>query len=358
MAGNIFGDGRLMQMAGLAVMSGKPLGEAIQESSQMIAQQDLMQQRQQQYQYEVQQQQQAQIANQRLQQLIPQLQGLPPQEMFNVMVQNGVDPQTAISYAGKLSELGRPELVLGTDANGNPILVDKASASSIPVNPVVGAQEAIAPPPDITKGVDVERLQMVRDDLLTKLSSPAAAQNPKLIANYEKQLKSIDDRVTQLQGLRTGAEQGMRTIGQVDELLAHPGFESAVGAKGISSGFGFFDSPIAGTQAADFNTRLEQIKGTQFLEAYKTLKGGGTITEVEGKKAEASIARMNTATSEAEFKKAAEEFKGIVTEAAKRAAKESGVEFKTKEAPKFQEGQTATNPQTGKKITFTGGRWQ
>lgn len=108
--------------------------------------------------------------------------------------------------------------------------------------------------------------------------------------------------------------QGKETIRLVDDLLASPGFKQAVGASrmlGIQS--------IPGTAAKDFDIRLDQLKGQQFLQAFETLKGGGQITEVEGKKATDAIARMNAAGSEAEFIKAANEFKSVIQQGIDRA---------------------------------------
>lgn len=101
----------------------------------------------------------------------------------------------------------------------------------------------------------------------------------------------------------------------IDDLINHPGLSDAVGAKNLLSGalpMVFGRKPIAGSDAANFMSRLDQIKGSQFLEAYETLKGGGTITEVEGEKAQDAISRMQSAQSEEEFKAAAKEFKDIV----------------------------------------------
>lgn len=98
-----------------------------------------------------------------------------------------------------------------------------------------------------------------------------------------------------------------RTVGLVDDLLAHPGFGAAVG-KSSMLGTQF----IPGTDAKDFMVRLDQLKGKQFLQAYQTLKGGGQITEVEGIKATNAISRMNNAASEQEFVRAAREFQGAV----------------------------------------------
>jgi hypothetical protein len=81
------------------------------------------------------------------------------------------------------------------------------------------------------------------------------------------------------------------------------GFEAAVGAA-LFPGERF----IPGTNARDFVATYDQAIGAAFLEAFKTLKGGGQITEKEGEKATAAMTRMNLAQGEIEFVKAAREF--------------------------------------------------
>lgn len=113
--------------------------------------------------------------------------------------------------------------------------------------------------------------------------------------------------------------QGEETIRLVDDLLKAPGMKQAVGASrmlGIQN--------IPGTAAKDFDVRLDQLKGQQFLQAFESLKGGGQITEVEGKKATDAIARMNAASSESEFVKASREFQSIIREGVNRAKKAQG----------------------------------
>lgn len=120
-------------------------------------------------------------------------------------------------------------------------------------------------------------------------------------------------------------------IGQIDALIGkrvkngerldlapgekvHPGFGQSVGL-GIP-GLKF----IPGSDPADFNRRLDQLKGGAFLAAFESLKGGGQITEVEGRKATDAITRMSTSQSEDEFIKAATEFRDIVSRGMERAS--------------------------------------
>ena len=80
---------------------------------------------------------------------------------------------------------------------------------------------------------------------------------------------------------------------------------------------------IPGTDARDFNVRMDQLKGKQFLEAFNSLKGGGTITEVEGRKAEQAIGRLDTAQSEEEFMVSLNELQDILNAGMQR--KQQGI---------------------------------
>lgn len=87
--------------------------------------------------------------------------------------------------------------------------------------------------------------------------------------------------------------------GEIDDLLAHPGMKMAVGASSILG-----IQHVPSSDALDFKVRLKQLKGGAFLRAYKMLRGGGQITEVEGQAATEAEARMDNAQSEEEFTRA------------------------------------------------------
>lgn len=107
------------------------------------------------------------------------------------------------------------------------------------------------------------------------------------------------------------AENNLRLI---DEVVNHPAFSSSVGVERIVP-----LRLIPGSPQAGFESRLGQIQGASFLEAFESLKGGGAITEVEGQKATQAINRMNASTSEDEFKAAAEELRTILQQGIARA---------------------------------------
>jgi len=141
-----------------------------------------------------------------------------------------------------------------------------------------------------------------------KAQVAAKADLPNMEASVQDAITNIDALV----GERNA--QGKLLKGSAP----HPGFQTAVGA-------GFPGARlIPGTNAADFNARLEQLQGGAFLQAYNTLRGGGQITEIEGKKATAAVTRMSTAQSEKEFIKAAEEFKGVLKRGLENSRKNAG----------------------------------
>jgi hypothetical protein len=135
------------------------------------------------------------------------------------------------------------------------------------------------------------------------------AQLPKVLDTAEMTLKEVDALI----GKRD--EKGNLLKGE----KPHPGFETAVGATYLP-GARF----VPGTSASDFQSRFDQVKGGAFLQAFETLKGGGSITNVEGDKGTAALNRMGLAQSEKEFVQAAREFQDVVRKGMERAKKMSG----------------------------------
>src|SRR3990167_8048223 len=140
----------------------------------------------------------------------------------------------------------------------------------------------------------------------------------------EEKGKSRGQAEMELPKAESGAQQ---TINLIEELRNHPGRTWATGATSIIP-------KIPGSPQADFIARLDQLKGKQFLEAYQTLKGGGQITEVEGKKAENAIARMDRSQSEGEFLKALDEFQDAVKVGTAKLAQKAGKPASASTAPK------------------------
>jgi hypothetical protein len=93
----------------------------------------------------------------------------------------------------------------------------------------------------------------------------------------------------------------------------HAGFEGVIG-MGVP-GMRF----VPGTEAASFDALLKQVEGKQFLQAYNSLRGTGSITEIEGQKATAALSRMTRSNTEKDFVAAAREFQAVVRKGIARA---------------------------------------
>jgi len=98
----------------------------------------------------------------------------------------------------------------------------------------------------------------------------------------------------------------------IDDLIAHPAKQYSVGVLGPVPS-------IPGTPQYDFVERLEQLEGSNFLQAFETLKGGGAITQVEGVKATAAIARLKRGKKLEDFDKALTELRDIYLKAQTKA---------------------------------------
>lgn len=153
----------------------------------------------------------------------------------------------------------------------------------------------------------------------TKAEQAAAVKTAEM--NAENTTKAQID-------LPSTVAQAENTLGLVDQLVGskdgkikpHPGLDVATGLSSKLDPRNY----LAGTEATNFNIRLDQLKGQQFMQAYQNLKGGGQITEVEGKKATDAISRMNSRASEEEFVKAARDFQDVIRAGVNRAKMRSG----------------------------------
>ena len=152
-----------------------------------------------------------------------------------------------------------------------------------------------------------------------KAQAAAAIALPNAIATSESLLSKIDAMV----GTPAVKDKSGKVINA--GTAPHPGFTGAVGMGRLQTlGIPGVEQLIPGTPAADFKARFDEIMGGAFLEAFETLKGGGAITETEGKKATAAKTRMSLAQSENEFLAAAREYKDIVKTGIERARKKAG----------------------------------
>lgn len=150
---------------------------------------------------------------------------------------------------------------------------------------------------------------------------------------YEPQISSAKKTSDMLAEAQTGAqinlpkaqEQSKQILDLINSIEQDKGLSAVVGLPNPLEGRIPFIGNVAGSAAADFQAKLDQLGGKQFLEAFESLKGGGQITQIEGEKATNAIARMQTSQSEKAFKQALDELRQIVVRASDRAKQKAGI---------------------------------
>jgi hypothetical protein len=116
--------------------------------------------------------------------------------------------------------------------------------------------------------------------------------------------------------IRDKANESLKVI---RSLRDHEGLDYLVGRFGISP-------VIPGTAQADAAAFLDQIQGRAFLEAFESLKGGGQITEIEGRKATDAIARLGRRQTKKAFQESLDELMGVIESGLQRAERAAGVD--------------------------------
>ena len=171
--------------------------------------------------------------------------------------------------------------------------------------------------------------KMIIEKYLEEKKDFMARQDPEKLLKIKKDQLELQKSTTE-QAESTAKKvdaipEVQNNIKLLDDLLADKGLVDSVGAKGAAFLFGLKGEPIAGTQAADFTERVKQVQGKNFLTAFQQLKGSGQITEIEGAKATAAIARLGTNQSEEAFKSSVGELKGILQTGLERSRQRLGI---------------------------------
>lgn len=237
----------------------------------------------------------------------------------------------------------------------NPTAQNAASAvQSLLSNGVIDQQQAISMMQSVSQNPDPANIKMLADkafqsalsakEQLPKMGqfdtggavlnvqTPVTGGAPRVVSQFGKtqspDSKAADSRSKEyndaIRGLKLEEMQAKRDdrvsqknaqissvqaqIDVIDKALNHPGRSTATGLSGSVDPRNY----IPGTDAADFRAVLDQIGGTAFLQAFESLKGGGQITEVEGKKATDAIARLSRAQSDSEFVQSLKDLKAVM----------------------------------------------
>ncbi|UCA47735.1 hypothetical protein [Pseudochrobactrum sp. XF203] len=166
-----------------------------------------------------------------------------------------------------------------------------------------------------TEQIDLGDSYAIKD----KRSGQIIGSVPKNLANAEKEKvvgKAQGEAFTALPSDLARSEQ---TIADIDTLLSHDGLSAIVGPADQ-----YRPNWTMGASGRDALTYIKKLQGGAFLQAFGMLKGGGAITEIEGAKAEAAMARMDRSLSEDDFKTALKDFRSAVSDGMQKLKQKAG----------------------------------
>jgi len=245
---------------------------------------------------------------------VAQLLALPVQERARILSQAGASA-SELKPTVTPQNLGGTTQLISTPAFGGTATVVPGSVGAVTMTP---AQIEQGRRDQQRLNLDVRKLAQDSDpDFVRKLAQAretgvAAAKDATTAAKVLPQVVSSANQTLSLIDTMIGKRDDKGNL--VKGATPHPGFEASVGAT-LTPGMRF----VPGSDAADFQSYFDQVKGGAFLQAFETLKGGGAITEKEGEKGTAALNRMNLAQSEKEFVTAAREFQNVVRAGVQRA---------------------------------------
>jgi len=219
----------------------------------------------------------------------------------------------------------------GVDANGNPVLLQLGDNGEAVTTQMPDGVKLSKEPIKLDAGTSYI--------LLDPITRQVIGTVPKDIQGEAAQKAAGTAQGGAQAELAPSLVDAQNTIDQINDLLADPNLSGATGAvEGRLP-----DSVLSFTNPGAFSSRqkIEQLKGKAFLNAYATLKGGGSITEIEGAKASAALARMNTAQSDDEFRAALSDFKDAIQTGLNKLAARAGTP-----APQVNKGGTLQPAQT------------
>lgn len=232
-----------------------------------------------------------------------------------------VDPRTGrviadFSNANGSSKKYGLNPIYGTDKDGKPVMLQAGER---------GDAVATKLPDGVTLSTGVDKVDAgTHYVLLDKRTGQAVGTIPKDIAGTKVEEAKGTAQGAALTGMTDALAKSQQTLDAIAGIRNHPG-RSAWGAQGATAAWPIIGNGMPGTEGRDFVTRVDQLKGQSFLEAFNMLKGGGAISENEGKTATAAIARLDRAQSKEGFDAALDDLEKVIRGGMERARQRAGI---------------------------------
>lgn len=245
---------------------------------------------------------------------------------YGALLKRGVDPEMAKTIVSDRGMLKRviPALfsrqfasgdyskspIMGTDEQGNPVLMQLGSSGDVNI-------------PKLPEGVKVSKNPIRLDVgdrfiLLDPVTRQPVGEVPKNLQEAAAQTAEGKARGEARVDLPKVRNTARRLIGQVDNVLSDPNLPNVTGWEA--------NFPTTLSKNVTTEEKVAQLGGGAFLQAFQDLKGGGQITEVEGKKATDALARLtNMAQDDVGYRQALKDFRNEVVKLVKMAEQRAGI---------------------------------
>jgi hypothetical protein len=165
----------------------------------------------------------------------------------------------------------------------------------------------------------------------------------------EAQVETAKTKAAEITGAPKAYDSAVETIKVIDSLISHPGREAATGASAVMR-------YLPASEARAFAAKEAQLKGRAFLEGYKSILGGGAISEKEGAKAEQAIAAIGDPyIPEKDYLQALKDFREVTSSLAEKAKGKLGGRLPEGSAAIPQMPSGVATPSKPQQRSFTGG---
>lgn len=201
--------------------------------------------------------------------------------------------------------------IYGTDAQGNTVILQLNDA---------GQASQTKLPEGVTVGKDPIRLDAgTHFVLLDPVNRQEIGRIPKNVA-AEAQLKAEGEATGKAKAaLPTVETNAASVLKYLDDVLVDPYLPKMTGPIDARK-------PNLSGDASRVQSKINQLNGAAFLQAFEAIRGGGAITEVEGQKATQAKSRMDSlSVNDADYPKAVQDFKDEVVALVNLARRKAGV---------------------------------
>ncbi len=187
--------------------------------------------------------------------------------------------------------------IYGTNDKGEPVLYQPSKK---------GGVKQVEFPSGVKPSTGVEKIDVgTQWALQDRKSGQIVGYLPKDVAGEAAATVEGKQRGEAVAGLPAAENAAQTALDTVQSIRDDPARQQGTGMSSVFNA-------VPGTSGYGFKRKVDQAKGQSFLQAYNALRGTGSISEVEGAKAEAALQRLDVAQSEEDFNTALNDYEAII----------------------------------------------